>query len=663
MKSESVVRRSLPGTRVARQLGGVVALLWAAGAAPAPAIFAASTPPAYDAKEHYTKYEYRIPMRDGVKLFTSVLVPKDASRPYPFLLMRTPYGVAPYGVDEYTSGGTAMEGFLKAGYIWVRQDVRGRRMSEGRFIEGTPHRPVKSGPADVDESTDAYDTVEWLLQNVPNHNGRVGIWGISYPGFYTAAGIIDTHPAIKAASPQAPVSDFYLNDDWYHGGAFMLAHTFHFSTRFRPQSGPTPPPKVVVPFDYGTQDGYEFFLKLGPLSNVTPKLGGPTPTWDETIAHPTYDEYWQARSIWKHLKNVHCAVLTVGGWFDAEDLIGPLRVYREIEKNNPGIYNGLVMGPWVHGGWASLDGRRLGSVDFAADTAKFYREKILLPFFEQHLKDAGDAKLPEAFVFETGTNVWRQYPAWPAPGATPRRLYFREGGVLSFEAPTASDASDSYVSDPARPVPFIGYTAIGVPQEYMVADQRFASTRPDVLVYVTEPLEEDVTFAGPVSPRLFVSTTGTDADWVVKLIDVYPPERSTPAPASPAAASNSRDVGPPTITLAGYQQLVRGEPLRGKYRRSFERPEPFVPGQVEPVNFTMPDVNHTFRRGHRIMVHVQSTWFPLVDRNPQTFVDIPGARAADFRAATQRVMRSQAQPSGLEVHVLPPVTAKTTVRR
>lgn len=618
--------------------------LWAADEKP---------PLAYDEKEHYTKYEYQIPMRDGVKLFTSVLVPKDASKSYPFLITRTPYGVAPYGADEYSLASAHTTAFLKSGYIWVRQDVRGRRMSEGNFIVMTPHRAVKSNPTDVDESTDTYDTVEWLLQNVPNHNGRAGLWGISYPGFYTAAGIIDTHPAIKAASPQAPVADFFLNDDWYHGGAFMLAAGFDFSAFFRPQSGPTPPPKVRVPFDYGTQDGYEYFLKLGPLSNVTPRLGGPNPTWDETIAHPTYDDYWKARSIWKHLKNVRCAVLTVGGWFDAEDVMGPLRVYHAMEKNNSGIYNGIVMGPWVHGGWARYDGRRLGSVDFAADTAKFYREKILLPFFDQHLKDKGDAKLPEAFVFETGTNVWRQYSAWPAPGAKPRLLYFREEGALSFEPPVAAAASDSYVSDPAKPVPFIGYTATGVPQEYMVADQRFAATRPDVLVYVTAPLEEDVTLAGPVSPRLFVSTTGTDSDWIVKLIDVYPPERSTPGAAGAAATQRAKDVGPPTITLAGYQQLVRGEPFRGKYRRSMERPEAFVPGQVEAVNFTMPDVCHTFRRGHRIMVQVQSTWFPLVDRNPQTFVNIPTAKAEDYRSATQRVVRTRAQPSGIEVYVLP----------
>ncbi len=635
-------------------LGSLGSFLAAAALIVAPG-FAADAAAGYDSREHYTKYEYRIPMRDGVKLFTSVLVPKDAATTYPFLMQRTPYSVGPYGEDEYGSTGAHTEMFLKAGYIWVRQDVRGRNLSEGTFVEMTPHRAEKKSKADVDESSDTYDTIEWLLKNVPNHNGRVGIWGVSYPGFYAAAGAIDSHPALKAVSPQAPVTDLYLNDDSYHGGAFMLAANFGFLSSFKPQAGPAAPPKVWVPFDYGTKDGYEFFLKLGPLANAAPLLGGDHAYWNEAVAHPTYDDHWKARAIWRHFKNIRCAVLTVGGWFDAEDLMGPLRTYREIEANNPGIANSLVMGPWVHGGWAGGDGRRLGSVDFAADTAKFYREKIILPFFEQHLKDKGAAKLPEAFVFETGTNVWRKYPAWPAPGAKPRTLYFREQGGLGFDAPPTTTASDRYASDPAKPVPFVGYTAIGVPQEYMVADQRFAATRPDVLVYVTEPLEESVTLAGPVSPRLFVATTGTDADWVVKLIDVYPPERSNLA--STGAGERSKDVPPPGITLAGYQQLVRGEPFRGRYRRSLEQPEAFVPGRVEAVNFTMPDVNHTFRRGHRIMVQVQSSWFPLVDRNPQTFVNIPTARAEDFKAATQQVFHGGKQASGIEVYVLPQPTA------
>jgi len=607
------------------------------------------TPATYDLREHYTKYEFRVPMRDGVRLFTAVLVPKDGSTTYPFMLDRTPFNMGPYGPDEYFAVSLQTQAFLKAGYIWVRQDVRGRGLSEGDFAHVTPHRAEKRTATDVDESTDTYDTVEWLLQHIPNHNGRVGIWGVSYDGFFTIAGIIDTHSAIKAASPQAPVADLFLDDDWYHNGAFQLAKNFEGATGFRPEAGA--PPRATVPYDYGTSDGYEFFLKLETLAAVTARLPAPNAMWDETIAHPTYDGYWQSRAIWRHLTNIRCAVLTVGGWFDAEDLMGPLRVYREIAANNPGASNSLVMGPWVHGGWARHDGRRLGNVDFAADTASYYRENVVIPFFEFHLKDTGESPPDDAHVFETGTNVWRRYPAWPPPDGTPQVLYFRPGGGLAFEPPTEADAGDSWVSDPAKPVPVVGYTASVIPDEYMVSDQRFAASRPDVLVYVTEPLEEDLTIAGPVSPRLFVSTTGTDSDWVVKLIDVYPPDRSE---AADDGSEDGNDVGrPPAATLAGYQQLVRGWPLRGKFRNSFEQPEPFEPEIVEAVSFSMPDVNHAFRRGHRVMVQVQSTWFPVMDRNPQTFVNIPTATPDDYRPATQRLVRTQTQPSGVEVHVLP----------
>jgi putative CocE/NonD family hydrolase len=599
----------------------------------------------FDMRAEYTKYEYRVPMRDGARLFTAALVPKDASRPYPILLMRSPFGVGPYGPDEVFPIGRQTEAFLRAGYIFVRQDVRGRLMSEGAFTHVTPHRSEKRGPADVDESTDAWDTVEWLLEHVPNHNGRVGIYGISYAGFFTAAGIIDTHPAIKAASPQAPVADLFLGDDWFHGGAFMLAHAFSSAWAYQPQTEPRRPPPVDIPFDWGTQDGYEFYLRAGTLANLTTRMAG-NPTWQELMDHSSYDEFWQARAIWKQLSNIHCPVLVVGGWFDAEDLSGPFRVFHAIREQNQNVATSLVVGPWTHGGWSVDDGRRLGSVDFATDTAEFYRQHIVLPFFEHHLKDGPDPELPDALVFETGTNVWRRYEEWPAPGAQPRTLYFREDGGLSFEPPTDVDASDSWVSDPSRPVPWLGYTALTMPEEYMVSDQRFAATRPDVLVYATEPLEEDLTLAGPVTPRMFVSTTGTDADWIVKLIDVSPPDRSVPE------ATDTGGSWAPPVTLAGYQQLVRGWPLRGKYRKSFETPEPFEPGRVEAIEFTMPDVNHVFRRGHRVMIQVQSTWFPLIDRNPQTLVNIPTAKAEDFQVATQRVVRSSAQPSGVEVHVL-----------
>jgi len=612
----------------------------------------ADAPPEFNVKEHYTKYEFRLPMRDGKQLFTSIYVPKDSSRAYPFMVDRTPYSVAPYGVDQYKKSLGPSDEFQRAGYIFVYQDVRGRYMSEGAFLEMNPHIDNKKSKDDVDESSDMYDTVDWLLKNVPNNNGKVGIWGISYPGFYTSASIIDSHPAIKAASPEAPMTNLFMGDDAYHGGAFMLSANFGFYTFFRPQQAPMFPPKNAQRFDYGTQDGYDFFLKMGSVSDAKALyFKDPNWLWDDQVAHDTYDDYWKARNLAPHMKNIHCAVLTVGGWFDAEDLQGPFSTFAAIGRNNPEIFNGIVVGPWVHGGWARYDGSRLGSVNFASNTAQFFRSHILFPFFEQYLKDGTDAKLPVAYVFETGTNTWREYPSWPPKNMAPKTLYFRENGGLAFDPPSAeSGASDEYVSDPAKPVPFVGYPATSVPQEYMVADQRFAASRSDVLVYQTEPLEEDVTIVGPVSPKLFVSTTGTDSDWVVKLIDVYPADYPDDAPAN---ATPPSDVPPPSIKMAGFQQLIRGEPMRGKFRKSFEHPEALTPGKVEEVSFNMPDVNHTFRRGHRIMVQVQSSWFPLTDRNPQVFENIPDAKAADFKKATEKIYRSKNQPSGISVQVLP----------
>ena len=621
----------------------------------------------FDVKEHYTKYEYRIPMRDGVHLFTAVYVPKDSSERYPFLLNRTPYNVGPYGVDNYRKRLGPSTDFDKSGYIFVFQDVRGRWMSEGSFVESRPHIDNKKSKKDVDDASDTYDTIEWLLTNVPHNNGNAGIWGISYPGFYTSAGIIDSHPALKAASPQAPMTDLFMGDDAYHGGAFMLAANFDFYTGFAPQDHPQTPPKNEVSFDYGTQDGYQFYLGAGPIGNLSHYLQGKSVLWDDQVHHDLYDDYWKSRNLALHMNNVHCAVLTVGGWFDAEDLSGPLLTYNAIEKSNPGIFNALVMGPWVHGGWRRYEGNHLGRVNFASNTADFYRKNILFPFFEQHLKSAGDAGLPEAYVFETGTNLWRQYSAWPPKDAQTKTLYFHANGELSFEPPSEpSEGFDEYVSDPAKPVPFVAYTAIDVPQEYMLSDQRFATSRSDVLTYQTQVLQEDVTIAGPLSPNLFVSTTGTDSDFDVKLIDVYPQDypqnkldEAQSEEENEAKGKSKTDVPPPVFTMGGYQQLVRGEPFRGKFRHSFEKPEPFTPGKVEQVSFTMQDVNHTFRRGHRIMVQVQSSWFPLTDRNPQTFLNIPDAKPGDFVKATERVYHAKDQASGLAVKVLPVLPTET----
>jgi putative CocE/NonD family hydrolase len=496
-----------------------------------------------------------------------------------------------------------------------------------------------------------YDTVEWLLKHVPNNNGKVGIYGISYPGFYTAASIIDSHPAIKAASPQAPIADLFMGDDSYHGGAFMLAANFDFYSAFTVENNPTPLPKKWEHFEYGESDAYDFFLKRLTLSNI---LG----TMSEkqrallvpTIEHDTYDQFWQTRNIVPHMKNVKAAVLAVGGWFDAEDPTGPLSIYHAVKKNNPATFSGVVMGPWVHGGWARGEGKSLGYAQFDSKTSEYFRTDLQLPFFEQHLKGVKPAKpIAEVTAFETGSNVWRQYSAWPPVQAKARTLYFGADGKLSWQQGASPSAFDEYVSDPRKPVPYIGYPATGVPQEYMVSDQRFASKRPDVLVYQSEVLDEDVTIAGPVTPKLFVSTTGTDSDWVVKLVDVYPADY----PEAEESRGRGKDVPPPALAMGGYQQLVRGNPLRGKFRHSFEKPEPFTPGKVEAVSFELGDVNHTFRRGHRIMVQVQSSWFPLIDLNPQTFVSIPKAKPEDFRKATQRVYHAPETPSGLQVMVLP----------
>jgi putative CocE/NonD family hydrolase len=599
-------------------------------------------------KSHYTKYEYRIPMRDGKKLFTSVYVPKDASQPYPILIDRTPYNVGPYGEDQYKKQIGPSDEFEKAGYIIVYQDVRGRYMSEGDFVEMHPHIDSKKSSKDVDDSSDMYDTIEFLLKHVPNNNGKVGIWGISYPGFYTSASIIDSHPALKAASPQAPMTDLFFTDDGYHGGAFMLAANFGFYTAFKPMVEPGPPPKTV-PFDFGTPDGYTFYLQAGSTSNLDKRyLKGSNPLFTDQVMHTTYDDYWNARDLSRHMKNINCAVMTVGGWFDAEDLSGPFKTFHAIDQFNPGTPNSLVVGPWVHGGWARSDGDHLGDVQFGAKTAEFFRAKIQFPFFEYYLKSKG-TPMPKAYVFETGTNVWRKYDSWPPAEAKAKTLYLHAGGKLSFDPPAENEGVDEYVSDPAHPVPFIDYIATAVPQRYMSDDQRFASRRPDVLVYETDPLEEDVTIAGPVSPKLKIASSGTDSDFVVKLIDVYPNDY----PDNEVADPSKRVVGPPPVRMGGYQQLLRGEPMRAKFRKSWEKPEALEPGKLAELSFTMPDVDHTFRKGHRIMVQIQSSWFPLVDRNPQTFTEIPTAKPEDFKKATEQVFHRKSAASGVEVLVLP----------
>ena len=599
---------------------------------------------------HYTKQEVRIPMRDGVRLFTTIYVPRDAGKrtSYPILLTRTPYGVAPYG-DEFRDSLGPSEAATRDRFIFVYQDVRGRMMSEGTFVDVRPLRTAGAEGA-PNESTDASDTVEWLTKNVSGNNGRVGIWGISYPGFYASMALIDAHPAVVAVSPQAPIADWFLGDDFRHNGALFLPHAFNFYSSFgRPQRTPTTKPPER--FDHGTADGYAFFLRSEPLRNLDGRyLKGSVPFWNEMLEHETYDQFWQERSVKPHLRNVRPAVLTVGGWFDAEDLYGTLATFKAIEQQSPGTSNRLVMGPWSHGGWAWGTGEALGRVHFGQLTSRQFQEEIELPFWRYHLKGVGGLALPEARVFLTGRDEWRSFDAWPPPKVRQRAFYFREEGLLAAQAPAETEGFDEYVSDPRKPVPFSEDVSIGMTVEYMVDDQRFASRRPDVLVYETPSLTEELTVAGPVGVTLHVSTTGTDSDFVVKLIDVYPDDFSEPQP----PGTKRSEAKPPGVTkMGGYQQLVRGEPFRGRFRRSFEKPEPFVPGEVARIAFEMPDVLHCFRKGHRVMVQVQSTWFPLVDLNPQRFVSLSQATEKEFQKATQRVYRTRTHPSFIELGVLP----------
>ena len=597
-------------------------------------------------RAHYTKYEYKVPMRDGVKLFTCVYVPKDKAQPYPILMMRTPYSVAPYGIDNYRAQLGPSEAAEKEGFIFAYQDVRGRYMSEGTFVDVPPHKTRFKDDKDTDESTDTYDAIDWLVKNVPNNNGRVGVWGISYPGFFAAFTLMNSHPALKAVSPQAPMGDVGNGDDGYHNGAFHLAANFRFYSQFVPRKPDPERPQPALRFDPGTADAYDFFLRMGPLSNANEKyLHEKSAYWNETIRHDTYDEYWQSRAQAPHMKNVKPAVMWVGGWFDAEDLAGPLKLFNAVEKNGAIAPDTLVMGPWPHGGWSRGKGDALGNLTFASDTGDYFRENIELAFFVQNLKDKGNGlrsspngKVPKAVLFETGRNEWRRFEDWPPNNASARSLYFDAGGKLSFTAP-AADGFDEYLSDPNKPVPSTGDIApgFGMPGDYMTYDQRFASTRPDVLTYESEPLDQDITIAGPITPVLRVSTSGTDSDFVVKLIDVYPNDYPDPQP------------NPKGVHMGGYQQLVRGEPFRGKFRNSLSKPEPFTPGKPEKIEFWMPDILHTFRPGHRIMVQIQSSWFPLVDRNPQQFLNIPNARSSDFKKATERVYRGGAGGSHLQV--------------
>lgn len=591
-------------------------------------------------KENYSKYEYQLPMRDGKKLFTAVYVPKDHSKTYPIMMRRTCYNVGPYGPENYKTSLGPSSLFLHDGYIFVYQDVRGRWMSEGIFQEMTPALEEHKTSKDIDEGTDTYDTIDWLIKNIPGNDGKVGVWGISYPGFYTTAALLSRHPALLAASPQAPIANLY-HDDAFHNGAFMLAANFGFYPFFTNRQDDKPTQQAGKQFEPGTNDGYDFFLKMGSLRNSNVKYYQDTiRLWNEMMDHPNYDQHWKDRNILPHLHDIKTATLVTGGWYDAEDLYGAIKTYKVLKIRNPNTPVYFAMGPWVHGGWSRGDGDHLGDVDFGAATSAYYREKIEFPFFSHYLKGTA-LDLPKVSVFETGVNQWKAYDQWPPEDAKEQKIYFLPNGKLSFEAPKdKGNTFNEFVSDPNKPVPFINHQTMDMDREYMTSDQRFSAARPDVLTYQTDILTNDATLVGDIWANLSISTTGTDADWVVKVIDVYPD-----------TAQNNKWTGK-DVQMAGYQQMVRSEAMRGKFRYGFDRPVAFTPGKVSQVTFELQDIQHTFKTGHRIMVQVQSTWFPLIDRNTQQFQDIMKAKDTDFKSETHRVFTSVAQPSFLRVKVL-----------
>jgi uncharacterized protein len=591
-------------------------------------------------RQKYDKKEVYITMRDGVKLFTSIYTPKNKKVFHPVLLNRTPYDIEPGGPGAINFSMQLYSRYTDDEYIMVFQDVRGRYMSEGVFEDIRPVVPEKKSNRDIDESTDTWDTVEWLIKNVSNNNGNVGIFGISYPGFYSTMGLINSHPAVKAVSPQAPVTAWFMGDDFHHNGAFFILDCFGFYYN-NGRKFITPSRSGFPSFKWPVPDNYEFFLSKGADKNLTAEyMGDSIKFWNDAFAHPDYDEFWKSRDPRPFLKNVKPAVMTVGGWFDAEDLYGALHTYEAIEKQNaPSVNNYLVMGPWSHGQWAYGKGTNLGNIYWGSDANKKFMA-LEKHFFDFYLKGEGNQDFAEATVFVTGTNEWRSFDTWPPRNAEEKSLYLQPDGAVSFLAPEVKESFDEYVSDPMKPVPYSEAIDVNRTAEYMTDDQRFASRRPDVMVYKTDILQEDITLTGPLTADLFVSTSGTDADYIVKLIDVFPPD---------ARADISTDV---RVPMGDYQMLVRGDVFRGKYRNSFEKPEPFIPGKVTEIKYQLTDVAHTFKRGHRIMIQMQNSWFPLVDRNPQKFVDIYNCSDSDFQKATERIYHDSANPSSLKITVL-----------
>jgi uncharacterized protein len=614
-----------------------IALLWLA--IPAASSAARQEREAFDPSQLFDKTDVMISMRDGVCLYTEIYSPKHLAQPLPILLIRTPYGVL--DDDKGYAFELAQQNELIAdGYIFALQDIRGRYKSEGKFVMNRPVRNSGDAKA-IDEGTDTYDTIDWLVRNVPQNNGRVGMFGVSYGGWLTVMGMLEPHRALKAVSEQASPADMFLGDDFHHNGAFRLSYGFEYSTMMETD-------KTNFSFDFDRADTFDWYLRLGALSNANRKyIHGKLPTWNDFVAHPNYDAFWKKQAMASILKRPMVPNLNVGGWWDQEDFYGPMTIYQILEKNDPDHLNCVVAGPWNHGGWAHGAGRSLGAIDFGSDTSKYFREKIQAQWFAYWLKDKGALPLREALVFETGSNRWVNYDSWPPKVAKPRKLYFRGGGKLLFAAPRTNSPTefDSYVSDPAHPVPYrhrpIEMTyppdRLGGWPTWLVEDQRFVDRRPDVLSWETDTLDKDVTIAGDIVAHLFASTTGSDSDWVVKLIDVYPEKY------------------PQDVKMEGYELMIADEVFRGRFYKSFEKPEALVPNQVTPFTIDLHTNAHVFQKGHKIMVQVQSTWFPIIDRNPQKFVpNIFNATEADYQRATQRIYRSARSASFIELPVMEP---------
>lgn len=598
-------------------------------------------------KENYYKREYKIKMRDGVSLFTAAYMPKNSSEKHPILMVRTPYSCGPYGEDNFTSRLwlTYWKNYAKENYIIVIQDVRGKWMSEGEFVDVRPFIANKKNKTDVDEASDTYDAIDWLVKNIPFNNGNVGIFGISYPGFYSTMAALSGHPALKAVSPQAPVTEWFLGDDFHHNGAFMLMDAFSFYSGF---GKPRPAPTTIGSrgFDFPILDNYKFYLETGPIKNFTKLMGDSIKFWNDLITHPNYDDWWKARDARRACYNIKPAMLVVGGTFDAEDCYGAWNLYKAIEQQSKNTNNKIVMGPWFHGGWGRGTGSYLGNVRFGSHTSEYYQQKIEIPFFEYYLRGKGDAaKIAEASVFFTGSNEWKFFEQWPPKNLNNTSIYLSEKNKLSFNAPTTENSFSYYTSDPNKPVPYTSEPHAHRTREYMTDDQRFAAQRPDVLVFETETLNEDLTLGGTVTADLFVSLSTTDADFVVKVIDVFPDKFEYDTAYCCDGVKNN-------YLMGGYQMLVRCEIMRGKFRNSFEKPEAFKPGEITKVKFDLPDVAHTFKKGHKLMIQIQSTWFPLADRNPQQFLDIYHCDEKDFVKSDIKIYHQKQNTSSIILPII-----------